>query len=254
MPPCQPWVEAEEIAACCDVTPGSLNQAALDQAADVASGILYEISGRRYPGTCETTVRPEGRTVCFGWGPRVTRALRPREKLSRVKLAGHATAIVEVEIDGQTIDPDGYRLDENIYLTRMADADGNPQHWPRTQRLDLPLGDTGTFGVTYQHGLQPPPAGVQAAVALACELYRACPAAGDEPGECNLPEGARRIVRQGVTVEIVRSLAAMLRQGATGIAAIDSFVAGYGRRTRRSAVWSPDIQPFARPEGITSGS
>lgn len=249
MPPCQPWIEAEDVADCCDLELGSTNTEALEAAADNASAILYDLSGRRYPGTCESTVRPVSRDV--GW----CRDWLTRPRLSRVKLAGHATAILDVQIDGETIDPAGYRLDEHRYLTRLADPDtGAARAWPTRQRLDRPIGDEQTFAITYRHGLQPPPAGVSAASALACELYRACPAPGDDPGECRLPERAIRIVRQGVTVETIQVVATMLRRGATGIPDLDAFVSTYGKRGRVAAVWSPDTDRFARPEGITAGS
>lgn len=252
MPPCAPWIEAEDVADCCGLTVGSLNAEPLEQAAENASAILYELSGRRYTGTCERTVRPETNEHC--WGPWIVRLGHRHHRLSRVKLAGHATAIIEVLIDGEVIDPSGYRLDEHRYLTRMADPDGNAQRWPVPQRLDRPIGDPDTFAVTYEHGLNPPGQGVAAATALACELYRACPAAGDEPGDCKLPSGVVRVIRQGVTVETIRAVATMLRKGATGIIPVDAFIGTYGRRARASSIWSPDIEPFARPEGITSGS
>ena len=250
MPPCAPWIEAEDVAGCCGLTVGSVNGQALEVAAENASAILYELSGRRYAGTCERTVRPVAHDLywCRDWHR------LHRRRLSRVKLAGHATAIVEVLIDGVTVDPSGYRLDEHRYLTRMAAPDGTFQTWPRDQRLDRPIGDDNTFAITYEYGLAPPGAGISAATALACELYRACPAPGDEPGECLLPSGVVRVIRQGVTVETIRAIATMLRKGATGIIAVDAFLSVYGKRGRASALWSPDLERFARPEGIANGS
>ncbi len=252
MPPCEPWTTAEDVADCCGVTIGSDNTEALEAAAENASAILYILSGARFAGTCERTVRPVGRHIC--WGPWIIHRHERRRRLSRVKLAGYATAITEVLIDGQVVEPSLYRLDEHIYLTRMADPDGTPRAWPSGQRDDLPASEPNTFQVTYEYGLQPPGAGTAAARSLACELYKACPASGDSPGECKLPAGVTRIVRQGVTIDKVASIASMLRKGATGLTLVDAFLGGYGRPTRRSALWSPDIQPFARPEGITSGS
>lgn len=250
MPPCQPWIDPDDVADCCGILAGSDNAEALTAAADSASAILFQLTGNRYTGTCERTVRPVGPDFC--WAPRLT--WRDRHSLSRVKLAGYVTAIVEVLIGPDLVDPLGYRIDDHRYLTRMAGADGNAQRWPVNPRLDLPIGEEGTFAITYEHGLQPPGAGVAAASSLACELYRACPAPGDTPGECRLPAGAKRIVRQGVTVEIVSALAAMLKTGATGLTAVDAFLAVYATTSRKSAIWSPDIRPFARPEGISSGS
>ncbi len=251
MPPCQPWIEPEEVADCCGVTAGSDNTEALTAAADNASDILFQLTGSRYTGTCERVVRPVGQAIC--WAPRVHRL--DTFTLSQVKLAGYVTSIVEVLIDGAPIDPAGYRIDEHRYLTRMADAEGNRQVWPRSQRMDRPPTEENTFEITYQHGIDPPGPGIAAAIALACELYKACPAPGDTPlGECKLPSGATRIVRQGVTIEIVSALAGMLAKGATGLTDVDAFLSVYARKGRASAIWSPDIRQFARPEGIQSGS
>lgn len=250
--PCEPWIEADEIAECCGITIGSDNTAALDAAADNASAILYLLSGSRYPGTCRRTVRPNDHAHC--WGPYVWDSLYRRERLSRVKLAGHVTAIVEVLIDGATVDPSLYRLDKNQYLTRMADPDGTARRWPTGQRRDIPDTEPGTFAITYEHGQQPPAGGIAAAVALACELYKACPAPGSDVGECSLPAGVKRIVRQGITVETISAVATMLRRGATGLIAVDSFLSVYGRTTRPSALYSPDIQQYAQPVGEPTGS
>lgn len=251
MPPCQPWVEPEEIADCCGITAGSDNADELTAAAESASGILYLLSGSLYPGTCERTVRPDEPALC--WSPRVWIYGR-RQRLSRVKLAGHVTSIVEVLIDGATVDASLYRLDQNRYLTRMADPDGTPGRWPTRQRLDLPATEPGTFEITYEHGQQPPSAGIAAAAALACELYKACPAPGGSAGECKLPAGVKRIVRQGITVETITAVATMLRKGATGLVAVDSFLSVYGKPSRPSALYSPDIQQFAQPVGEPTGS
>jgi hypothetical protein len=251
MPPCQPWITAEDVADCCGITAGSENTEALEAAADNASAILFQLTGNRYTGTCERTVRPVGLDYC--WAPRLHRL--DTHRLSQVKLAGYVTSIVQVLIGPDVLDPAGYRIDDHRFLTRMADADGTRQRWPINPRLDLPIGDEGTFAITYEHGLAPPGAGISAATALACELYKACPAPGDSGlGECKLPSGAKRIVRQGVTVELVSALAAMLRTGSTGLTSVDAFLATYATTSRKAAIWSPDIRPFARPEGITSGS
>ncbi len=248
--PCQPWIEPEDVAECCGIHAGSDNLEELTAAADNASAILFQLTGGRFTGTCERTVRPTGIAIC--WAPRVHRL--DTHMLSQVKLAGYVTSIVEVLIDGDVIDPIGYRIDDHRYLTRMADAEGQRQVWPQNQRMDLPPGDPDTFVVTYEHGLAPPGPGVAAAATLACELYKACPAPGDNPGECRLPAGAKRIVRQGVTVEIVSALASMLAKGATGLTSVDAFLGVYGNKGRAAAIWSPDIRPFARPEGISQGS
>jgi hypothetical protein len=69
--PCQPWIEAADVADCCGITAGSDNQEALAAAADAASAILFDLSGSRYTGTCERVVRPLGDAYC--WAPRLHR-------------------------------------------------------------------------------------------------------------------------------------------------------------------------------------
>ena len=57
MPPCTPWITGDEVAERCSVetTSGAL----FDLAAEQASDLLFELSGRLYTGECgPKTVRP----------------------------------------------------------------------------------------------------------------------------------------------------------------------------------------------------
>ena len=263
--PCQSWIDCGDIRANCD-TDG--DDDLLNGFADMASQLMFEISGRQFTGNCERTVRPvNDQQACWGngtnnyWGwsgwpwawtwDGVTWGWYDQlgchcscDALSRVLLPGYpVTEIQEVKIGGVVQDPATYRLDEYQWLTRMRDpAEPNiPLFWPSCQVLDLNDTEPGTFSVTYKSGIAPPLAGKQAAAALACELL---------PGaDCKLPSGAVRIVRQGLTIDRLQPLAQMLISGATGIPLIDVFIAAYnpsGLR-RRPAIWSPDGPKFARP-------
>lgn len=278
--PCRPWVEAEDVDECCDVEFDSSTQVSLEDAADVASEILYELSGRQFTGLCgPLTVRP-CRPTCRCWGEGQT-VMTPSGQItwlptegywswwdaserrnscgcgcdSRIKLEGYpVVAIVQVKIDGSPVAPSEYRLDGNRWLTRMADGDGNRQHWPACQRLDREDDEEGTFSVTYYHGIEPPLLGVRAAAELACEVYKSC-AANVDAGDCRLPDGVVTVTRQGVTFDRALfsswALDPTTRSWRTGLPLVDAFLTAHnpaGLR-RRSAVWTPTMTKAGRPLG-----
>lgn len=278
--PCVAWVSGEEVAACCELGDGAVDPALYDTAAVQASQLLFELSGRQFSGLCRSVVRPcRDQCSCFGgaaslglgpwfwtsafygglaWAWRNECGdLRGCKPSSRVKLAGYPVREIEqVLIDGSVLDPlddlgnPNYRLEGWKSLRRMA-APGPPvveRMWPACQDMDLDSSQPGTFEITYRHGVDPPPLGVQAAGQLACELFSACVG-----GECKLPNHVVRVIRQGVTFERVIPLAQQLRDGATGLMLVDAFIAAYnptGAR-RRPAVFSPDITQY--PLRISSG-
>lgn len=271
--PCESWVTAEEVAACCGVDVGT-DTSVLDAAAVEASMALFELSGRQFPGACSQTTRPcsdgcgcwdwlfwpsrppqipvgtawgwgDWGAAGWGWGWDGCSDTCGCGSLSRVLLPGYPVyEIVEVVIDGEVIDPDGYRLDNFEYLTRLADADGRSRFWPACQVLDRDEGE-GVFTVEYLFGQTPPTLGVLAAAQLACEIYRLCT---DGIGACALPSGVTRITRQGVQIERSPFVSWAFTEGkwGTGIAAVDLFLQTYnpaGLR-RRSAVWTPDLPGY----------
>lgn len=233
--PCEPWIVAEDIAAVCDLD--TTGAADYDTAAQVATDVLYELSGRQFLGVCERTVRP-----CHG------RLCPPAHPCGccytdSIPLAGYPVrGVTEVKIDGAVIDPGEYRLDRHRFLTRMADADGNRQQWPGCQRLDLDDTETDTFAVTYDYGAEVPAAGLAAAAELGCQL--ATVMAG---GECQLPAGATRVTRQGVTVDID-----LLRGALLGLPLTNLFLQTYNpsRLKRPPALFSPDIRQFPQTVGL----
>lgn len=275
--PCTSWISGADVAACCKAAEG-VDPALLNMVAVEASMALYQISGALFSGLCSRVVRPQ-RTDCGCW-PSVSSGLpyywaagalgggwgwwseggdrvgcRP---MSVVRLAGYPVRqIVAVKIDGvvlPALDAHGnpnYRLDGWRNLIRMGDP-GPPyqqRFWPSCQNMDLADTQAGTFSVSYMWGVDPPQLGRDAAVALACQLWAACPGSGQD---CQLPTGVTRVVRQGV--EIDRGLLANWFDPtkATGIVPLDMFLRAYWPKrssTRRSAVWSPDVQGFARRVG-----
>jgi hypothetical protein len=276
--PCTSWIDGADVAACCSSVPDFDDPAIFDAVALEASMALYEVSGRLFTGLCDpVTVRP-CRDGCSCWGPS-SLGLGPWywssaawgaggwgwgnecgdrlgcRPLSRIRLAGYPVReIVEVLVDGAVLpalDDNGnpnYRLDRWRFLVRMDDPGPpvQPRSWPACQNLALDETQPGTFAITYRSGVDPPELGRRAASELACQLYASCAAA-----KCVLPAGATKVTRQGVTVE--RGLLANWFDPTkpTGLVALDLFLKSYWRTraARRPAVFSPDLQPFARRLG-----
>lgn len=265
--PCEVWCDGQDVQRVCSADPGTVGPTRFDTAAWEASAALYEISGRRFPGLCSRTVRPcgEARGCWLGapyalaragwnwnghyWGDEESSEMCGCSPLSTVKLAGYPVQeIVSVKIDGAVVDPSTYRLDYRRDLVRMDDP-GPPvetRAWPSCQNLALADTEPGTFSVTYRWGEVVPQLGIDAAASLACELLRSF-----DGQTCSLPAGTTRVTREGVTVERELLTNWFDPSKATGIPAVDLFLRAYWptRSQRQSAVWSPDVQPFARKVG-----
>jgi len=266
-PPCSAWTTRAAVASCCEGFADDSTDAQ-DAAIRAATEILYEVSNGLYPGECgPVTVRPCN-TGCGCWGPwtygldftwdpsRARWACETRAcgcaPTSEVVLAGvPIREVEEVLIDGVALDPSEYDIIEPNKLVRVRDITDPRRRlvWPGCQIIDLPETEEGTFAVTYTYGADPPQTARSAAMALACEIWRACPTG---TGECSLPDNVARVAREGVTIETVPFVAAALKTGMTGIAAIDSFVGLFsGDAAGRSSVWSPDLQYPVRLRGAS---
>lgn len=273
--PCESWIDgADVLNACAQAGVGS-DSSLLDDVAMEASMALFEVSGRQFTGLCTTTARP-ARDGCGCWGPDSLGtgpwfwSTYPSwgvgawgwknecgdrlgcEPMSKVRLSGYPVReIEEVKIDGvvlPALDVNGnpnYRLDLWRELIRCNDPvpPGATRTWPSCQ--DMTLADTqpGTFSVRYRHGVGPPPLGMRAAAQLACQLWLA-----GNGEKCQLPVGTSRVTRSGITVDRGLLVNWFDRSKATGLVDLDLFLASYwrDRAVRRSAVFSPDVQPYAR--------
>lgn len=234
--PCTAWITGDEVAECCAISSPSTDQ--LDQFdvfAVEASMLLFELSGRKYAGSCEQTVRPcAAGCGCWGaggaavqgtaawywapwqgvwswWGEGYASRCGACSPVSKALLPGYpVTGIVEVKIgdtvlpeiavDGPSVGQPNWRLDGWRELTRLGYIDDQgirqSRWWPACQDLSLPDGQPGTWSVTYEYGTAPPLAGVEAAKQLACELQKSC-----SGGDCALPAGVTRVQRQGITID-----------------------------------------------------
>lgn len=254
--PCNAWTSSEDVAACCNVSVGS-DVDLFDEVASAASQVLYELSIRRFPGTCDRTVRPcNTETPCgfqtlsrghivepwgWNWTGRSWGVIDCGcQPLSRVELSGYPVReIVEVKIDGDVLDSSEYRLDSWRYVTRM-----NGAVWPACQRLDLEDTEDGTWSIRYTYGQNPPWIGQMAARELACELYKSCQGSA----ECVMPSGITRVVRQNITIER-NAFAAWGRQGKiwrTGLPQVDLFLNTYNPAgiKRRPVIMTPGRRTY----------
>jgi hypothetical protein len=150
-----------------------------------------------------------------------------------IVLPGPVGAVVEVVIDGEALDPSAYRVDNGNRLVRQ---DG--QGWPFCQDFTKPLGEEGTFSVTYYHGSTADQLVQYAAGILASEYLKGIQ--GDD--DCRLPSGTTQLIRQGVTMEIEKD---MFEQGLTGIVEVDAVTARFNpfRQKMPSRVFSLDRPP-----------
>lgn len=182
-------------------------------AVHTASETLYKLTGEKYPGITTSTDAITS----------VPATLRVRELPFRQK---PILMIHSVEIDGEILDPEEYTLRNNAYLVRKG---GTP--WT--------LSSSSEILVTYTHGSRPPRAGKDAAVRLANELILWY--AGDS--RCALPERITSVARQGISYTILDPQD-FIKQGRTGIYAVDSFITSVnpdGQR-KKPAVFSPHIR------------
>lgn len=261
---CTPWITGEDVAECCSVE--STAGFEFDVVAGTASDLLFELSGRLFPGECEKTVRPACDECACGYqvlsrghiiGPwdyghaysGLCGLCLTSCSPSRVKLSGYpVTAITEIKIDGDILASTNYRLWKSRYVTRLDDG-----RWPMRQNLTQPDTADGTFSISYTYGASPPAAGVSAAAQLACELYKACDdATSGSTGVCALPTGVTRITRQGVTIE-KQAFTSWAFSGTwtTGMALVDGFLNTYNRAglMRRPTFWAPGRHQYAQPFG-----
>lgn len=149
-----------------------------------------------------------------------------------VFLPTEVSTIASVILDGATLDPSAYRVDNG---TRLVRTDGGD--WPLCQDMSENSG-VGTFLVSYYTGVGPNDLLRYAAGVLATEFYKACGG-----GKCRLPSGVTSVTRAGVSMEIPSGL---FPGGATGINEVDAIIRIYNPFALKAAsrVLSPD-----RPRG-----
>jgi hypothetical protein len=240
------WVE--DVEAICPCTPSDFDDGSggsgegsgiviLQQWGLIASNLLYWRTGRQYPGVCTDLVRPcrpraaavqtlayaasgGSRPITFGscscgeppsdgmaWGCGCENhgaVLLPHRPVRRV---------LDVTIDGDTVDPSDYRIVDRRWLVRRSGS------WPCCQNLGAADGEPGTWSVEYSYGVPPPAGGAEMAGIYACELAKGC--AGDET--CRLPRRVTNLTREGVTMTLLDPFD-FFDNGLTGLYEVDAWI------------------------------
>lgn len=266
---CTAWATVEDVQGCSACATVE-DEGVLSDMIDVASDVLFALSGYRFPGVCSDTVRPCGGRpgqdgpIRAGEGGGIsTRSSAagisvgcgcssPRScgcgGVSEITLGGWPlVSVTSVKVDGDTLASARYRIDDQRYLVRLPEADGTKQSWPCCQDVTLASTEDDTFEVTFTYGQAPPASGELAARVLACELALAC-----SGGECQLPKRVTSIVRQGIGISMAIDPMTFLSDGLTGIYEVDLFLGAHGpSRTKRmpAAIVNPDIHRAIRRAG-----
>ena len=225
----------------------------VQSAINVATDLLFEMSGSQFPGECATVVRPCSPGNCYARLPylRDHSADPPMpcgcNDIPSIDLGlWPVVNIVYVKIDGAIVDPSTYRLDSNRYLTRMAvGTDFHNDGWPSCQYLDRPSSAAGTFEVMAEYGLKPPAAGAWAANRLAGELLK-----GSLGLQCTLPKNVGSVNRQQLSFTAIN--VSQLDNGLTGLNDVDLFLMAYnpGKHRGQTMVWSPDLPQGSYRAGL----
>lgn len=224
---------------CADAIDPSVDQ---DEVADVASEILFVLSGRQF-GVATQTVRPRSlrpscpSRACLGGDggfPERGGSCGGRTRSIRDGIGVPIVGVTELWVDGALLPAGSYRVTPDAIIRTDGGA------FPCCQDPDSPRTEAGTLEVTYTWGKQIPDSGVLAAREFACQLALA--AAPATAGKCRLPARVQTISRQGVTMALLDPQT-FLDEGRTGLYLVDLFLGAFnpGRGRRRARVFSPDV-------------
>lgn len=243
-----PWAKIADVCGPCtpvgDGDDAVTSTAVMQDKLLIASTILYAVTGYQWPGEVTETIRP-ARHNC---GCR--RGKFGCSRVPEIELPGYPVVdVVEVTIDGVTLDEQVYRVDDRRWLVWQddegVDINGTTRNgWPCCQRMKLPLGQVDTFGIEYTYGECPPRAGVVAAATLACEFALACSTDEAQRRRCRLPGRVKAVVRQGVAIELMDNLS-LFAEGRTGVPEVDLWVGSLMLGRSRSRAQFIDTQALA---------
>lgn len=269
---------------CCPKWTDELSAEEKAKAKRWAAWLLWTATGRQL-GRCETTLRPcrkscitddwpprcDGRTVGVGrWMASITNPAAAAwagglcgcgerkhtcscGELCEIHLPGRLVEPVRVVIDGYEVAPETFRVDNGNWLVWQQHCNiGGTCHtcFPTCQDLSLPEGWSGTWSITYRHGIPVPQEGLDAAAEVACEVAKACGGAG--PGECRLPANVVSMTRSGVTYDFPGNNGTVTNASGRlvrfNIPIVDMWVQSinpYGV-TDTVAAWTPEMEPAGR--------
>lgn len=143
-------------------------------------------------------------------------------------------SISSVSVDGATVAPSAYRVDNGYLLVRTDGA-----CWPACQDLGKNTG-VGVFSVVGVFGRAVPQEALDAAGILACEIGKSL---AGQP--CRLPQRMQSLSRAGVSVQFP-SVDSYLDRGLTGLNEVDQLVVQFNpnRLTQAPQVLSMDQSPL----------
>jgi hypothetical protein len=236
---CAPWATAEDACSPCDTY--DFDPFMLEDKMQIASDVLFNLTGRRWPGVCSDTIRPT-ELACGCWNPRAPRF--GCSTVPTVKLPGSpVVAVTSVRVDGVELDASAYRVDNRRELVRI-DGEG----WPCCQDMRAdPATDDHTMLVEYTWGAEPPLGGVQAAATYGCQLALACDPEAVSSGRCRLPKRITTVTRAGTTIAVLDPMT-LVKDGLVGLNEVDTWVQSIllGDSRRRSRVLVPGARRSAR--------
>lgn len=244
--PCSPWPFE---CACCKIDGASPE--VTGNAIMAATEILWAASGRRF-GECDVTGLmpcPDGCDVTWGswlnptgagWGAWPNPALISGRwfnlgcggcagscscnSVSQFTLPSPVSSVTQIVIAGAPVPTGSYRLE-------------NWRHVVRTDGLQWPTCNDGSWLVDVVVGNPVPTLGLLAAAELACEMVKAC-----TPGQtCRLPVRVQVLTRQGITQQFIDP-EKFFTEGRIGLYLSDLFVQTFnpGGLKSRPLVVSPD--------------
>jgi len=239
---CSDWITDDQLTSCaaCEQDMTSIPEEFRALGITLASQVLFELTNRRWPGRCTATdERPCERHLvgCCECGN--TTAVR----LSNGPV--HADSIV-VEVDGVTLETSEYALTRNRWLIGMAQPGGGIRRWwPCCQDLGRPLGEVGTWAVTYDWGNLPPTGSVIPSIMLARDYANAC--SSGTCAACSIPDDVVSLVRQGMSIQLPDPRA-LAQDGWTGVGITDAWLAAlrYGAAKRRATATRPGMRQAQR--------
>lgn len=241
---CSAWCDQGDVVACGPCRGATFDPSWMGEAIDIASDLLYLLSGKQYPGVCtRTDLRPTcvatPGVASLPWvsgDPTARRDATDAMHLYGLPIAllpvYPVISVTQVRVNGIVLDPSTYMILDDRWLARM-DGEG----WPAGQDFTKPLTAQGTFGVSVSFGAAPPPAGRRGSAAYACQIVKAC--AGDS--SCALPAKTQSIVRSGLSARVLDA-DDYTENGKTGVPEADRFIRAVNPNglQERPVILSPD--------------
>lgn len=214
---CGQWASWDDVTRC--GSPPTLDRIGMDLVLDAATEVLFNLSGRRYPGICTVT-----RSLCFACHA-CAPAICSCDPYPSIDLGGRYPVwdAWDVKLAGVTLPRSSYVVRGRRWLVR---TDG--QVWP--YGTAYVSGNPDPMVASWAYGRQPPVGARLAAARYANELAKLCIGAA-----CGIaPQSARSVNREGTTY-VVLDADQVIAEGRTGIGPIDAWLVADERAQKAPA-------------------